>query len=1411
MGLVEERSRELVATLQQALTNGKTKDADICLEQLKAIQNINKMGHSFVSQIEHTVLKCARSLEVAKERCDPGSCKFHAKDMNSLHEYLEYLKNENFAKFDEKLRALSTRAEQLLDDMQPRLKANFLEAFDGFLQFMLGVFEFTKLFPDDYQIDNARTVLDEGCKLIKTCLSSMCVNLEQGNFSMSLKEALKMAQDIQSCVDKLELSELNDLLDKGALTTTFTQRIDNISQILNMGLHELDTALEQLETLDIFAGAVPVDEIGKYLDVLRRQLTITTLEPRQRTRLETAQTKFRTLISTAPHCIRSLWLDHKFDTIICGYKNLKSLAASPNLQHLAVCQGAIQEVQQFIQTEQESMKAAIRAEFDKQKQTYQPNFKPLNEMMERAELHDRTFHHAHPESFPESLLEQIVVQFGEQTAQVIKTSASMRGSKELSDHSSVIVKLKAYIENISNVQVQTLVNEQIGGFIAHLYQQKVDFYELGNALAREGHLGLEVVESFPEFQAVRTEKHNQRTAAITIDHALDGFKEQGKTFGEPVSDTAIDTLRELYNKFSTTFDSYLEEYLTGLVTKDLSTLVQNIKKQSQEVSAERDYAKIRTAIPTLLAGLFAAWTIHTSGDAFRKTRPVNPNVLIKPHPVQIVAIFRLLSVEAKAEGMLGQLKSFVSSAVSSITGGRLLAERLAGHLVQVGTGEGKSILLGGLSCLLALLGYRVSCACYSKHLSERDYKAFEPLFKLFQVESLIRYSTLSALAEQLINEQGDIRQHTLARLKGEAVQVGNTHANQTPRILLIDEVDVFFQEEFFSSTFNPAASYQSPAVEAIIKHIWNNRDKQLHLKDIKSLDTYTQLTKEVPKEAQQILDRELRQVLRAVSNVNDPPYIVVDKEHIGYKTLDTVDTKRKFGYRTMFAYLSESLKGEINPEAANKQLHLNIFCGAFSFLELVRRFNCILGVTGTLSCLSEAERKIVKKSHNIKHFSYSPSIYGKSKLNFKERDDIAVEEDYDRFSQKVLQSIQERSAQGQPVLVFFENEEQIHKFLASDYGQRCPSPTVVTEATLNIDFYIKKATTTGQVTLMPKIFARGLDFACLDPNTQAAGGLHVIQAFFSNERAEEIQTKGRTARQSQKGSYEMVLLRSALTRFNVTEEQIEEEFKGNKFYKFLDEARIKLFEEHVKALEEGSQVCTDRHTTSMEYLECLRASQFNQQEFFEKLSKLSSILPSSKATLQVNHTDILLCIDTSGSMRRHFEEAKAYAMKMLELYNIGMSANRCGIVQFDDKVYTLTGEHNGITTCLTDDLDCLQHRIDTMVNTRGRTDFGKPMQECKRVFADEAIPNESRSCIIIFQTDGGAPTQEAEKISQEVQSELGCTVIGVVVGTEGLDNVRTFVGDPRNPNRSKESLCLLMDSYESLVEEAEQIVALTVQ
>ena len=79
------------------------------------------------------------------------------------------------------------------------------------------------------------------------------------------------------------------------------------------------------------------------------------------------------------------------------------------------------------------------------------------------------------------------------------------------------------------------------------------------------------------------------------------------------------------------------------------------------------------------------------------------------------------------------------------------SEQLENHIVQVLTGQGKSITIAVTAAVLALLGFDVYCACYSSHLSQRDHEAFQELFDRLDVGGNIQYGTLEALCESVIN------------------------------------------------------------------------------------------------------------------------------------------------------------------------------------------------------------------------------------------------------------------------------------------------------------------------------------------------------------------------------------------------------------------------------------------------------------------------------------------------------------------------------------------------------------------------------------------------------------------------------------------------------------------------------------
>ena len=83
---------------------------------------------------------------------------------------------------------------------------------------------------------------------------------------------------------------------------------------------------------------------------------------------------------------------------------------------------------------------------------------------------------------------------------------------------------------------------------------------------------------------------------------------------------------------------------------------------------------------------------------------------------------------------------------------------------------------------------------------------------------------------------------------------------------------------------------------------------------------------------------------------------------------------------------------------------------------------------------------------------------------------------------------------------------------------------------------VKKATHAGAITLLTRAFSRGTDFIILDEVVKSNGGTCTIQTFVSESASEEIQIKGRSARQGQDGSYVQILLEDDLFKYDITKE-----------------------------------------------------------------------------------------------------------------------------------------------------------------------------------------------------------------------------------------------------------------------------------
>ena len=169
--------------------------------------------------------------------------------------------------------------------------------------------------------------------------------------------------------------------------------------------------------------------------------------------------------------------------------------------------------------------------------------------------------------------------------------------------------------------------------------------------------------------------------------------------------------------------------------------------------------------------------------------------------------------------------------------------------------------------------------CYSSYLSERDNADFKMVFDLFGVSKMVEYSTFQQLCERLVNSDGNVRELTQSILNADNVASGgdvhlapmaaqaaaaeggwkgssipprvprpgrvkspqdvggsaarsNTNVVKDKRVLLIDEVDVFFSSSFYGETYDLVLPLKLDKVADLQKKAWAMMLKGVEIKSI---------------------------------------------------------------------------------------------------------------------------------------------------------------------------------------------------------------------------------------------------------------------------------------------------------------------------------------------------------------------------------------------------------------------------------------------------------------------------------------------------------------------------------------------------------------------------------------------------
>jgi hypothetical protein len=362
-----------------------------------------------------------------------------------------------------------------------------------------------------------------------------------------------------------------------------------------------------------------------------------------------------------------------------------------------------------------------------------------------------------------------------------------------------------------------------------------------------------------------------------------------------------------------------------------------------------------------------------------------------------------------------------------------------------------------------------------------------------------------------------------------------------PRVLLVDEVDVFFTKDFYGSTYNPACDLKHSLISDLIRQVWDEGlATTLTLDMVKGWPVYNRICSVFPNWTF-LIDAAITQMIQDLAEFHSHEYEVVDGK-IGYREQDGIAYNVSDRYLTIFAHIKENKFGRVSEPDMLKNLKVLVQCGHFLFAKLPCKFNLVLGVTGTLETLTETEKDIVCNQYQISRFVIMLSVYG---VNAVKMLGITTPTSLVDFFKSIVDEIELYSVHnGRAVIVFFQNKEVLMNFWRSDCfkshadGGRVHVLLEEMRADEKQQTISCRSGAARAVTLATRPFGRGTDFAALDETVNRNGGIHIIATFLAETESEEIQIKGRTARQGEHGSFSLLLLQDDLQQFNIGAAQI---------------------------------------------------------------------------------------------------------------------------------------------------------------------------------------------------------------------------------------------------------------------------------
>jgi preprotein translocase subunit SecA len=661
-----------------------------------------------------------------------------------------------------------------------------------------------------------------------------------------------------------------------------------------------------------------------------------------------------------------------------------------------------------------------------------------------------------------------------------------------------------------------------------------------------------------------------------------------------------------------------------------------------------------------------------------------------------------------------------------------------GTLLQLATGEGKSIIICILAIINALKHEYVNVITSSSVLAERDAKNNEKLYKIFGLtcssnneKSVYIKGPRPCYKSNIV--YGDISQFQFDTLRDDYSDL-DTLGDRKCEIAIIDEVDVMLIDDtskiaklastiaglnHFHAVYTllwcnlMAVKGKLLQIDENIYFLNGNIDKEdgkfvlkceeengeiLQINDLEEylkeneeninnvgkkingkienfLDEHlkeylNKLEKEhlkFPKNFQEYFNRQkpiwIKNAIEAMYYQEDIDYIIQDDQ------INPVDYSST-GVVLKSTHWSDGLHQFLQLKHNLRMTDESLTTNFLSNVTYIRGFKKIYGLSGTLG--SPTARKILERTYNV-NVSVIPQTY---KNQFKEQP-IILKRNKSEWLKEICSSSLLEIEKERGVLILCETIESANSIAKSLKNNGASIIKLYTRNDMNQERNVEKINK-GEIIVATMIAGRGTDINA--ELIKDFGGLHIILTFLPNNQRVENQAFGRTGRQGNPGTGQMILnlihihhdeinSKQIKNKRDKTEADILEKFEKDELKLILK--KDELFKKFCVFLKEFRKMLIDNDEINITLTQNIKNikefKKFNRTPTVTEENILASV-EEQWAYFLLRFDDKLITIENADNEFKNFEKNISKNWKILTNPYHNIKIGNSGIISNNKKI-----------------------------------------------------------------------------------------------------------------------------------------------